>query len=77
MEDGFKTFTLAPDVIPQLDHVSASVETPYGVVKSAWRREGDKVKYTFTIPPSTSAKVRFAGEEKTFSPGSHELRVAE
>ncbi len=77
VQDGFKTFMLAPEVIPQLDHVSASVETPYGVVKSAWRREGGKVKYCFTIPPGTSARVRFSGEEKTFSPGSHELHAGE
>lgn len=73
VEDGFKTFTLAPDVIPQLNYVSASVETPYGVVKSAWRRDGEKVIYRFTVPPGTSAKVRLAGVNKTFGPGSHEV----
>jgi len=31
------------------------------------------VKYCFTIPPGTSAKVRFASVNKTFGPGSYEI----
>lgn len=56
-EPGFKTFLLAPHVPASLDFVTAETRTPYGVVKSAWRREGAGVRYSFVIPPNTTARI--------------------
>ena len=55
----FKDVLLAPDPIADLDWVAASVDGPYGVVKSEWRRGADgTVAYSFTVPPNTTATIR-------------------
>ena len=70
--NAFRRFVLAPEVIPQLDYVDASVETSYGTVRSAWRRDGVKVKFRFTVPPGTVADVRWNGKTSVCGPGEYE-----
>lgn len=70
--NAFRRFVLAPEVIPQLDYVDASVETTYGTVRSAWRRDGVKVKFRFTVPPGTVADVRWNGKTSVCGPGEYE-----
>lgn len=41
-----------------LTHVTASHPTPYGPVRSEWRREGDKLTWKVAIPPNTTATLR-------------------
>lgn len=59
---GFKEILLAPVPIPDLKWVSASMDGPYGVVTSEWRRGADgQVTYTFTVPPNSTATIRLPG----------------
>ena len=73
----FREIWLEPIPIPQLDFVTAETETPYGRVKSTWRREGKVVRFSFAIPPGSTAKVRLLdGAVHSLEPGSHEFAVA-
>lgn len=54
---GFKQITLKPYFIEGLDSVDASYNSIYGEIKSAWKRQGKKITYEFTIPANTSATV--------------------
>ncbi len=54
---GFKHIILKPNVVEGLDHFSATHESPYGWIKSAWKREGKKVHFTVTIPPGSTATL--------------------
>jgi alpha-L-rhamnosidase len=54
---GYKHFFLAPQFTTRLSHVKATLDSPYGVIASAWRVENDQVLYDVTIPPNSSATL--------------------
>jgi len=60
-EPAFKRFLIAPRTPKNLSFVRAETETPYGTVRSAWRRTEGKIRYDFTIPPNTTARVTLPG----------------
>ena len=73
-EPGFRRFVLAPLPDPRIGHVSARYRSPYGEIGSAWRYEGGKWIWRFTVPANTVATVRLPGEEpREFHSGSHEI----
>lgn len=57
IESGYKKFRLAPQPGGGLTQAQGSLETPYGRIESAWKREGETTHYTFTIPPNTTAEI--------------------
>jgi len=67
-------FVLAPDPIPSLDFVEASVATVCGRLRSAWRRKGGHVTYAFDVPSNASAVVVLPGEApQSVGSGHHEF----
>ena len=67
---GFREVVFAPCAIEALDHVSASVDTPYGVYSSAWSRADGKVSYTFAVPAGGAAVIRLPGRaDEKVGPG--------
>ena len=48
---------LKPRAIEGLDHVSASYETIYGKVSSAWKKSGSAFDWDIAIPANTTARV--------------------
>ena len=38
-------------------YVKATHRSPYGLIASEWRRDGDKFDWRFTIPPNSTATV--------------------
>ena len=75
--DGFRRFTLKPEIIDALNFVDASTETPYGRVSSRWQRTANGLVYDFTIPPNTAARVTFAGRTRTYPAGTYHLTSEE
>ncbi|MDR0680427.1 MAG: hypothetical protein LBG15_01045, partial [Dysgonamonadaceae bacterium] len=71
---GYDTVLICPHPILQLNRCSAEVETPYGKVKSSWKRENAKIKYCFEIPFGMVARIQTEGEEKIVSAGKHALQ---
>ena len=59
---GYDTVLISPHPISRLSRCSAEVETPYGKVKSSWRRENDAVKYAFEIPFGVEARIKLPAE---------------
>ena len=47
----------------------------YGKASVGWRKENDKVIYSFEVPPNTTAKAILASEEKTLLPGKYEFAL--
>ena len=56
-EPGYRRFLLRPYLGTGLDHAGADYETLHGTIRSHWRRNGEFVTWTVTIPPNTSARV--------------------
>ncbi|MDR1762420.1 MAG: glycoside hydrolase family 78 protein [Dysgonamonadaceae bacterium] len=63
---------IKPRLVERLSHCSASVETPFGRVKSGWIKENGKVKYSVSIPFGMTAKFVFPdGNERILSAGEY------
>lgn len=55
----FRRFEIRPGIWPEtpLTSVEAATGTPFGEVKSAWRREGEAWVFDLRIPPGSSADL--------------------
>jgi alpha-L-rhamnosidase len=54
---GFKKILLRPQPHNKLTHASATLNTPYGIVSSAWKRTKKTFTWTVVVPPNTTATV--------------------
>ncbi|GAA0545969.1 alpha-L-rhamnosidase [Chitinophaga japonensis] len=55
---GFRHILLEPHFVKGLEHFEATHNGPYGNIVSAWKRAGNAVVYTATIPANTTATIR-------------------
>lgn len=73
---GFRTFRVCPQM-GDLKTVEQTVDTNYGPVKVSLVRKGKRGTLTLTVPEGTVASVPAAlGRQKTFSAGTHQIRLA-
>ena len=72
---GFRNILLAPRPDRRIGHVRAEHRTSFGLVKSAWRYEGEKWVWDFEIPPGATASVTLPDGKPAglFSAGRHRL----
>lgn len=56
-EVAFKRFVVKPTVSGSVTSASAEFRSPYGLVKSSWKREGKSLEMDVTVPVNTSAHV--------------------
>ncbi len=56
-DGGFKHFTLQPLTNARFDFIKCSFDSAYGVIKSAWEKNGEGFKYYITVPANTSCTV--------------------
>ena len=59
---GFKNIIMAPKPDRRLGHVKAEYKSAAGLIKSAWRYEGDDWIWEFTVPMGATADVTLPGE---------------
>lgn len=65
---------IRPQPYPLLQYANASYCSPLGEVKSRWYYEGKKLKYEFTIPANTIAKVTLPdGREMCLKAGEYRI----
>jgi len=73
---GFKTIRMRPSFPVGLDHVQASYHTPYGMVSSEWKRDGDKLYWDVSVPPNTKALVHLpSGHEESIGSGQYHYTI--
>jgi alpha-L-rhamnosidase len=72
---GFKHIIMRPMPDKRLGFVNAEYKSAAGVIKSAWRYEGDKWIWEFTIPEGATASVTLPGESvaTTYTSGSYKI----
>jgi len=75
---GYETVELSPHVPTDLRGVSATVDTPRGLVESSWEQDDGAVTFEFEVPDNTTAVAHLpdeSGDRDTVSltPGSWEL----
>jgi alpha-L-rhamnosidase len=77
-EAGYRKLEIAPQPLPGLDWASTRHETPYGTAEVAWRRSGDQIVVSASVPANSSAVVRLpAVEPFTVTAGTFEWTVAD
>lgn len=67
---GFQHFTLEPE-IGTFSFAEGGIDTPYGRIESAWRKEGSGYVYQCRIPENTQATVIFGGETRELGSGEY------
>jgi alpha-L-rhamnosidase len=74
---------VTPHLVSRLTFVDGGVDTPYGMVRSGWRRDSSRVSYCIEIPvgldgvitlPSLSSGVMESGVPLSSSRGVHTVR---
>ena len=70
--EGENRFTIVPVPGPGLEHAEASYLSPYGEVKSTWRRENGTITYTVEIPANCAAVIKLPdGRRETVTTGRY------
>ncbi len=73
-EPGYRKLRIAPRVGGGLSHVSAKLDTPYGLAESNWRIVDGRFLLVAVVPPNTLAFVEMPnGEALELGYGRHEL----
>lgn len=62
---GFKHIIMSPIPDKRLGHITAEYNSAAGLIKSAWKYEGDKWIWEFTIPEGATASVTIPGENES------------
>ena len=72
---GFKHIVMKPVPDKRLGFVKAEYNSAAGLIKSAWRYEGDKWIWEFTIPEGSTASVTLPGENEAtlYQSGSYKV----
>ncbi|MEP6674156.1 MAG: family 78 glycoside hydrolase catalytic domain [Ferruginibacter sp.] len=68
---GFKNILLEPHFVAGLDSFTATHNGPYGKIISSWKRKGDKVLYSVTIPANSTATFIYANKNHLLQAGSY------
>jgi alpha-L-rhamnosidase len=56
-QPGFKHIIMKPYTVGDLTFVRATHRSPYGLIASEWRKQGEKFDWKITIPANTTAEV--------------------
>ena len=72
---GFKHIIMKPVPDKRLGHLEAEYQSAAGLIKSAWKYEGEKWVWNFTVPAGATATVTLPGETtaKEYEAGSYTI----
>ena len=71
---GFRNVVMAPKPDRRIGHVIAKYRSAAGLIESAWRYEGTKWIWEFTVPQGATATVTIPGEApKSYRAGSYRV----
>ena len=75
LEPGYTKIRLAPQPDRRLGSIDATYKSAAGTIKSAWRYEGEKWIWNFTIPERTTAEVLLPNAKKptVYTAGTYEV----
>ncbi|SEQ09311.1 alpha-L-rhamnosidase [Neolewinella agarilytica] len=54
-DPGYKQFVIDPIIPKTINYADAEIQSPYGLIKNNWRKEGDSFSMKLSIPFNTSA----------------------
>ncbi|HBF32921.1 TPA: rhamnosidase, partial [Candidatus Sumerlaeota bacterium] len=64
VEPGYKKSRIAPLIAQSgLSHAHGSIRTPYGLLESEWKVDGNNLKLTVTVPVNTESEIVIPAEK--------------
>lgn len=60
---GFKHLVMRPQPVAGLDFVKASHRSPYGWIRSHWRKENGEFSWQLSVPTNTTAEIHLPGND--------------
>ena len=74
---GFKHILMRPVPDKRLGSLEAEYHSAAGLIKSAWKYDGDRCIWDFTVPEGSTATVILPGqtEGKDYGPGSYQVEI--
>ena len=72
---GYEKIAFRPIVDARISHVKASLMTRRGEIVSEWERDGENVKFKFTVPRGAAATASIAGAEYPLAEGENVLTL--
>ncbi|GAB4049718.1 glycoside hydrolase family 78 protein [Spirosoma litoris] len=74
---GFKNVLLEPHFVAGLDHFEATHDSPYGTIRSSWKRVWQGVSYSVTVPPNSTATLKLPGSSmaQKLQAGTYQFEV--
>lgn len=72
---GYKKIVLTPTAGGNLTYAKGSLKTKYGVIKSEWKIENGKFKYSCTIPENTTAELQISNKKIPLKSGEYEFEL--
>ena len=74
--NGENHFVISPMPGGHFTYAKASYNSVFGKVESGWKRNGDRITYTFTIPANTTAEIILPGAPaRSVTAGSYTYSV--
>jgi len=67
---GFKRIIMKPSFNVDLSFVNASYQSPYGPIKTYWKKENGQLNWNISIPGNTSAIVYVPAKENEVKEGT-------
>jgi len=78
--EGFTRFKFRP-AIGNLAHASGAIPSPAGLIEASWRREGDRLQMSITVPANCTCEADAPAEYRSgdlpavLNPGRHTFRA--
>ena len=73
---GFRTMVIRPCFVKQLQWVKMSHKSPYGEIRTEWKRTGKQIECKFEIPKGCEADIVLPGKTVRNAEGSFKLQVS-
>lgn len=74
---GFKQIEMKPAIVEGLDFVNAAYQSPYGLIKSGWKKNNHRLTWNITVPGNAKAVIYVpARVEKAIKEGGKKLSAA-
>ena len=62
---GFRNIIIRPEIVGDVTWVKSSYHSPYGIIKSDWKKENNQLEMMVEIPANTSATIFFPTNQES------------
>lgn len=70
-----KTFEISPIIGKGVDFAKGSYQSPYGEIKTSWKKVDDKIHFEITVPVNTKASFIYKNKTELLEPGCYKFDI--